>query len=157
MDELDSAIVTELQRDGRQTNRELARRLGIAPSTCLERVRLLRRRGVILGYRAVISPAALDRRVEAFVSTRLRPLDRAVIDGFKQAVIELPEVVAVYVIAGDEDFLIHVSVPDLDHLHAFLVDRLAPRREVVSFRSQIVYQSAHKDVLERLAPERPSS
>ena len=153
MDELDSAIVAELQRDGRQTNRELARRLGIAPSTCLERVRLLRRRGVILGFRAVISPAALDRRVEAFVSTRLRPLDRAVIDGFKQAVIELPEVVAVYVIAGDEDFLIHVSVPDLDHLHAFLVDRLAPRREVVSFRSQIVYQSAHKDVLERLAHE----
>lgn len=153
MDELDSAIVAELQRDGRQTNRELARRLGIAPSTCLERVRLLRRRGVILGFRAVISPAALDRRVEAFVSTRLRPLDRAVIDGFKQAVIELPEVVAVYVVAGDEDFLIHVSVPDLDHLHAFLVDRLAPRREVVTFRSQIVYQSVHKDVLERLGDD----
>ncbi len=153
MDELDSAIVTELQRDGRQTNRELARRLGIAPSTCLERVRLLRRRGVILGFRAVVSPAALDRRVEAFVSTRLRPLDRAVIDGFKQAVIELPEVVAVYVVAGDEDFLIHVSVPDLDHLHAFLVDRLAPRREVVTFRSQIVYQSVHKDVLERLGDD----
>jgi len=153
MDELDAAIVAELQRDGRQTNRELARRLGIAASTCLERVRLLRRRGVILGYRAVISPTALNRGVEAFVSTRLRPLNRAVIDTFKQAVIELPEVVAVYVIAGDEDFLIHVSVPDLDHLHAFLVDRLAPRREVVSFRSQIVYQSAHKDVLERLADE----
>ncbi|MDM7854793.1 Lrp/AsnC family transcriptional regulator [Cellulomonas alba] len=151
MDELDSAIVAELQRDARQTNRELARRLGIAPSTCLERVRLLRRRGVILGYRAVISPPALNRGVEAFVSTRLRPLNRPVIDGFKQAVIELPEVVAVYVIAGDEDFLIHVTVPDLDHLHAFLVDRLAPRREVVSFRSQIVFQSAHKDVLERLA------
>lgn len=150
MDELDSAIVAELQRDARLTNRELARRLGIAPSTCLERVRLLRRRGVILGYRAVIAPAALNRGVEAFVSTRLRPLNRAVIDAFKQAVVEMPEVVAVYVVAGDEDFLIHVSVPDLDHLHSFLVDRLAQRREVVSFRSQIVYQSAHKEVLEPL-------
>ncbi|MBO3101167.1 Lrp/AsnC family transcriptional regulator [Cellulomonas fengjieae] len=150
MDELDSVIVSELQRDARLTNRELARRLGIAPSTCLERVRLLRRRGVILGYRAAISPAALNRQVEAFISTRLRPLNRTVIDGFKAAVLDLPEVVAVYVIAGDEDFLIHVAVPDLDHLHAFLVDRLAQRREVVSFRSQIVYQSAHKDVLERL-------
>lgn len=152
MDELDAAIVAELQRDARQTNRELARRLGVAPSTCLERVRLLRRRGVILGYRAVISPAALNRGVEAFVSTRLRPLNRSVIDAFKRAVMELPEVVAVYVIAGDEDFLIHVTVPDLDHLHAFLVDRLAPRREVVSFRSQIVYQSAHKEVLDQLPP-----
>jgi len=150
MDELDSAIVAELQRDARQTNRELARRLEVAPSTCLERVRLLRARGVILGYRAVVSPAALNRGVEAFISTRLRPLNRSVIDTFKAAVVALPEVVAVFVIAGDEDFLIHVAVPDLDHLHGFLVDRLSERREVVSFRSQIVFESARKDVLEPL-------
>lgn len=150
MDELDSAIVRELQRDARQTNRELARRLEIAPSTCLERVRQLRTRKVILGYHAEIAPSALNREVEAFVSTRIRPLNRDVIDSFKAALIELPEVVAVFVIAGDEDFLVHVAVRDLDHLHAFLVDRLARRREVVSFRSQIVYQSAQKQVRERL-------
>lgn len=150
MDELDSAIITELQRDARQTNRELARRLGVAPSTCLERVRALRARGAILGYRAVIAPATLNRGVEAFVSTRLRPLSRTVIDSFKAAAIEMPEVLAVYVIAGEEDFLIHVAVPDLARLHDFLVDRLSKRREVLSFRSQIVYQSAHKDVVERL-------
>lgn len=150
MDELDSAIVRELQRDARQTNRELARRLEIAPSTCLERVRQLRTRNVILGYHAEIAPSALNREVEAFVSTRIRPLNRDVIDSFKAALIELPEVVAVFVIAGDEDFLVHVAVRDLDHLHAFLVDRLARRREVVSFRSQIVYQSAQKQIRERL-------
>jgi DNA-binding Lrp family transcriptional regulator len=150
MDELDSAIVRELQRDARQTNRELARGLGIAPSTCLERVRSLRERKVILGYHAEISSAALNRGVEAFVSTRIRPLSRDVIDAFKAAVIALPEVVAVFVVAGDEDFLIHVAVQDLDHLHAFLTDRLAKRREVVSFRSQIVYQSAEKQIREVL-------
>lgn len=153
MDELDSAIVRELQRDARQSNRELARLLGVAPSTCLERVRLLRARGVIRGYHAEIAPAALNREVEAFVSTRLRPLSRSVIDTFKAALIKLPEVVAVFVVAGDEDFLIHVAVRDLDHLHAFLIDRLSQRREVVSFRSQIVYQSAQKQVLEPL-PDR---
>ena len=143
----------ELQRDARQSNRELARLLGVAPSTCLERVRLLRARGVIRGYHAEIAPAALNREVEAFVSTRLRPLSRSVIDTFKAALIKLPEVVAVFVVAGDEDFLIHVAVRDLDHLHAFLIDRLSQRREVVSFRSQIVYQSAQKQVLEPL-PDR---
>lgn len=153
MDELDSAIVRELQRDARQSNRELARLLGVAPSTCLERVRLLRARGVIRGYHAEIAPAALNREVEAFISTRLRPLSRSVIDTFKAALIKLPEVVAVFVVAGDEDFLIHVAVRDLDHLHAFLIDRLSQRREVVSFRSQIVYQSAQKQVLEPL-PDR---
>ncbi len=153
MDELDSAIVRELQRDARQSNRELARFLGVAPSTCLERVRLLRARGVIRGYHAEIAPAALNREVEAFISTRLRPLSRSVIDTFKAALIKLPEVASVFVVAGDEDFLIHVAVRDLDHLHAFLIDRLSQRREVVSFRSQIVYQSAQKQVLEPL-PER---
>ncbi|MFC4627558.1 Lrp/AsnC family transcriptional regulator [Promicromonospora alba] len=150
MDELDSAIVQELQRDARQTNRDLARHLGIAPSTCLERVRLLRARGVIRGYHAEIDPAALNRRVEAFVSIRLRPLNRDVIDSFKAALIKLPEVIAVYVLAGDEDLLAHVTARDLDHLHAFLIDRLSQPREVVTFRSQIVFQSAQKRVHQRL-------
>ena len=150
MDELDSAIVRELQRDARQTNRELARQLGVAPSTCLERVRLLRSRGVIRGYHAEIDPAALNRETEAFVSTSIRPLKREVIDTFKAALLKLPEVVAVYVVAGSEDFLVHVAVQDLEHLHSFLVDSLSRRREVVSFRSQIVYESAHKQVHEQL-------
>lgn len=152
MDELDSTIVAELQRDARQTNRELARRLGVAPSTCLERVRLLRQRGVIRGYHAAIDPGALNRNVEAFVSAQIRPLRREVIDTFKAALIDLPEVAAVFVVAGSDDFLIQVAAPSLEHLHAFLIDRLSHRREVVSFRSQIVYQSAHKQVQEQLLP-----
>ena len=153
MDDTDSAILTHLQHDARLTNRELARRVGIAPSTCLERVRLLRARGVIRGYHAEIDPAALNRRVEAFVSIRLRPLNRDVIDSFKAALIKLPEVSAVYVLAGDEDLLAHVAARDLDHLHSFLIDRLSRPREVVTFRSQIVFQSAQKRVHQRLSEE----
>ena len=95
-------------------------------------------------------PAALNRQVDAFVSTRLRPLSRTGIESFQTALVALPEVEAVYVVAGDEDFLVQVSVPSPDHLHAFLIDELSRRREVVSSRSQIVYQSARKQVLERL-------
>ncbi|GAB2486672.1 Lrp/AsnC family transcriptional regulator [Nocardiopsis aegyptia] len=146
MDELDSAIVRELQTDARQTNRALAGRLGIAPSTCLERVRLLQRRGVIRGYHADIDPAALNRVVEAFISVQLRPPSRQVIEGFKAAMFALPEVLAVYVVAGEQDFLVHVSLPSLDTLHSFLIDRLTQRREVMSFRSQIIYDSARKSV-----------
>jgi len=69
VDELDAAIIRHLQRDARQTNRELARAVGIAPSTCLERVRLLRARGVITGYHAEISLAALNRTVQALPTT----------------------------------------------------------------------------------------
>lgn len=154
MDELDSAIIRHLQADARLTNRELARRLGVAPSTALERVRLLRERGVIKGYHADIDLTALNRPVEAFVACRIRPLSRAVIDNFKAALIALPEVLATYVCAGDDDFLVHVAVQDLEHLHEFLIDRLSERREVLSFRSSVIFESTRNPVLTELPPGR---
>ncbi|WP_086734789.1 Lrp/AsnC family transcriptional regulator [Streptomyces glaucescens] len=140
MDELDSAIVRLLQTDARQSNRELARKLGIAPSTCLERVRSLHRRGVIRGYHADIDPAALNRGTQALVSVQVRPLSRAVIDGFKSFAAGLPEVLHVFVLSGGDDFLLHVAVQDLDHLHAFLTDHLSKRTEVTGFRTSVVFQ-----------------
>jgi DNA-binding Lrp family transcriptional regulator len=150
MDQIDAALVRELQRDGRQTNRELARRVGIAPSTCLERVRSLRERGVITGFHAAVDLAALDRRLEALIAVQARPLSREVIDSFKQHVSALPEVLAVFVLTGGDDFLVHVAVPDMDHLHAFLMDRFTRRKEIVSFRTSVVYQHLRTTVVEPL-------
>ncbi|PPK68844.1 Lrp/AsnC family transcriptional regulator [Actinokineospora auranticolor] len=150
MDELDSAIVALLQADARQSNRDIAGKVGIAPSTCLERIRLLRQRGVIRGYHADIDPTALNRSVEALVSAQVRPLSRAVIDTFQRSLLDLPEVLSVYVTAGSDDFLIHVAVPDIDRLHSFLVDRLAIRKEVVAFRSSVIFRHHRKTVLEPL-------
>ncbi|MCQ8772544.1 MULTISPECIES: Lrp/AsnC family transcriptional regulator [Streptomyces] len=147
MDDIDSAIVRELQRDARQTNRDLARTLGIAPSTCLERVRALRQRGVITGYRATVDLRALGRPVQALLSVRIRPMSREVIEGFKAYLIGLPEVLNVYVVAGGDDFLVHVAVPEVDDLHSLLMDRFSGRREVVDFRSSVIYQHVTKDVV----------
>lgn len=80
MDELDSAIIRHLQDDARQSNQDIARKVGIAPSTCLERTRLLRQRGVIRGYHADISLAALNRGVQALVAAQVRPLSRTVLE-----------------------------------------------------------------------------
>lgn len=146
MDDLDSAILAALQRDGRQTNRDLARAVGVAPSTCLERVRLLRRRGVITGVHAAVDLAALNRGLQALVSVQARPLSREVITSFKEWVNGLPEVLALFVLTGNDDFLVHVAVRDIDHLHAFLMDRFSKRREIVSFRSSVVYQHVQKTV-----------
>ncbi|MEU4227388.1 MULTISPECIES: Lrp/AsnC family transcriptional regulator [Nonomuraea] len=143
MDELDSGIIRLLQTDARQSNRELARQLGVAPSTCLERVRALTRRGVIRGYHADIAPAALNRSVQALVSVQVRPLSRTVIETFKQSAAEQPEVLSVFVLAGGDDFLLHVAVQDLDHLHAFLLDRLSKRREIAGFRTSVIFQQVH--------------
>jgi DNA-binding Lrp family transcriptional regulator len=151
MDELDSEIVRLLQSDARQSNRELARRLGIAPSTCLERVRALTRRGVIRGYHAEIDPTALNRGVQALVSVQVRPLSRTVIDAFKDSASGLPEVLSVFVLAGGDDFLLHVAVQDLDRLHGFLIDRLSQRREIAGFRTSVIFQQVHTTAPSRLA------
>ncbi|MER5470585.1 Lrp/AsnC family transcriptional regulator [Streptomyces sp. NPDC002935] len=152
MDELDSSIVEHLQRDARQTNRELARKLGIAPSTCLERVRALRHRGVITGYHAAVDLRALNRPVQALLSVQVRPLSREVIEDFKQYAAGLPEVLSVFVVAGSEDFLVHVAVPDVDQLHSFLLDRFSKRREIVNFRSSVIYQHLSNPVTSPLRP-----
>jgi DNA-binding Lrp family transcriptional regulator len=148
VDELDSAIVQHLQRDARQTNRDLAQALGIAPSTCLERTRALRQRGVITGYHAEVSLAALNRHVQALLHVQIRPLSRSVIEGFEAYVSALPEVLSVFVVAGGDDFLVHVAVPSVDSLHALLMDKFTKRREIVGFRSSIIYQHARNQVVQ---------
>lgn len=150
MDEIDAAILQLLQTDARLSNRELARRLGVAPSTALERVRALERRGVITGYRAQVNLEALGRGVEAFVTVRVSPLSRAVITAFQGSIGALPEVLQVFVVAGDNDFLVHVAVPSIERLHAFLMDRLSQRREIVGFQTVVIFQRTASPVVARL-------
>jgi DNA-binding Lrp family transcriptional regulator len=152
MDELDAEIVEHLQCDARQTNRDLARKLGIAPSTCLERVRALRNRGVITGYHAAVDLRALNRPVQALLSLRVRPLSREVVEGFKEYAAGLPEVLSVFVVAGGEDFLVHVAVPDVDQLHSFLLDRFSERPEIVDYRSSVIHQHLSNPVTSPLGP-----
>ncbi|GAA3285323.1 Lrp/AsnC family transcriptional regulator [Dactylosporangium vinaceum] len=150
MDELDAAIVAALQRDARQTNRDLAAAVGIAPSTCLERVRALRERGVITGFHAEISLPALNRHVQALLHVQVRPLSRQVIEAFKAYLGTLPEVLSFFVLTGGDDFLVHVAVPGVESLHAFLMDKFSQRKEIVGFRSSVIYQHARANVIEPL-------
>lgn len=152
MDELDAAILQELQQDARLSNKDLAARLSIAPSTCLERVRRLRVRGAIRGYHADVSLEVLGRHVQALVAVSVRPLRRTAIDAFQADVSRMPEVMSTFVLAGGDDFLLHVGVPSIDQLHAFLIDRLSARGDVVSFRTSTIFRHARKSVLEPLTP-----
>ena len=150
MDATDRAIVDELQRDARQSNRDLAAILGIAPSTCLERVRALRARGVITGYHAAVNLRALNRNLQALIAVQVRPLSRDVITDFKRYMSDQPEVLSVFVLAGGDDFIVHVAVADIQRLHDFLMDRFTIRREIVGFRTSIVYQHVDSMVVSPL-------
>ncbi|MET7280126.1 Lrp/AsnC family transcriptional regulator [Kribbella sp. NPDC005582] len=140
LDELDTAILRELQHDARRTNRDVAAAVGVAPTTALDRTRSLRERGVITGARLEVDLARIGRPVQALVAVRVRPPTRAFIEGFRTWAARLPEVLGVFVTSGSEDFLIHVAVPDNDHLYAFVIDRLTARPEVADVRTSIVYE-----------------
>ncbi|MFI0453378.1 Lrp/AsnC family transcriptional regulator [Actinomadura sp. 6N118] len=153
MDELDAALVEELQRDGRQTNRELAERLGIAPSTCLERVRALRKRGVITGFHAEVDMAQLGRPLQALINVRLHPKVREAVEGFREYVTELPETLAIFVVSGGDDFIIQVAVRDAGHLRDFVLDHVARHRNIADVRTSLVYDHIRKPT-SGTAPER---
>jgi len=148
LDELDQALLRELQRDARRTNRELAAATGVSPSTSLERVRSLRERGVIRGYNVDLDLGALGRPVQALIAVRIRPPSRRVIEAFREWVAQLPETVGVFVVTGGEDFLVHVAVPDNDSLYAFVIDRLTQRQEVADVRTNVIYEHIRSPVIE---------
>lgn len=157
MDELDAALVAQLQADARLTNREVAQRVGVAPSTALERIRGLRSRGVLRGYHADVDLPALGRSVQALIAVRIRPPARERIEAFRDFAAGLPETSAVFVVSGGEDFLIHVAVPDTDALYAFVIDRLTERPEVADVRTSIVYEHLRRPVLEPLSRDKRAS
>ncbi|HEY6574189.1 MAG TPA: Lrp/AsnC family transcriptional regulator [Mycobacterium sp.] len=140
LDELDKAILGELQSDARRTNRDIAAAVGVSPTTALDRTRGLRDRGVIRGALLDVDLAKIGRPVQALIAVRVRPPSRRNIEGFLEWVSTLPQTIGVFVVSGDEDFLVHVAVQDNDHLYAFVIDRLTERPEVADVRTSMVYQ-----------------
>lgn len=155
LDALDWALIRELQNDARQTNRNLASRSGISPSTSLERVKLLRANGVITGYHAAVDLGAAGRPLQALISVRIRPPARAVIEGFREWAAQLPEVIGLFVTSGTHDFLLHIAVPDVDSVYAFVIDRLTERREVSDVQTSMVYEHVRSGRIEPPTPARP--
>jgi DNA-binding Lrp family transcriptional regulator len=152
LDTVDQALLRELQQDARRSNRELAAAVHVSPSTSSERVRALRSEGVIRGYHADVAPGALGRRVQALTAVTIRPPTRENIEAFRNWTATLPELVAVFVVSGSSDFLLHVAVADTDALYAFVIDRLTERAEVADVNTSVVYEHIRRPVLEPLAP-----
>src|SRR3954449_13144959 len=109
-------------------------------ATALERTRGLRERGVIRGAVLDVNLAAIGRGVQALVAVRIRPPNRKYIDAFRNWVRSQPETIGVFVVTGNEDFLVHVAVRDNQDLYAFVIDRITQRPEVGDVRTSVVYE-----------------
>lgn len=140
LDDIDRHILKALQRDGRMQNIELAKEVGLSPSPCLRRVRLLEEAGIIERYVAVLNPAKVGKGLTVFARVWLRAQCAEVINRFTEAVKKLPQVVECHLMAGDCDFMLRIVAADLNEYRQFQVDHLTQIPGVQSVKSEIPMQ-----------------
>ena len=140
LDETDRALLALLTADARTPNSTLAARVGIAPSTCLMRVRRLQETGVIRGFHAEISPEALGLPLQAIVVVRLQANARAKIGEFGGWLAGLPGVLNVFFLAGGDDFQVHVAAASPDALRDFVVQNLSASRDVAMTETHLIFE-----------------
>jgi len=143
LDDVDRALLRELERDGRISNKDLAERVGVAPSTAHARVASLRSRGVLVGFHAVVDPEAVGRGLQAIIAVRLQAGARRQLGAVARTLAARPEVRDVYLLGGSDDILVHVAVPDSSALRAFVVEHLSTRHEVAHTQTSLVFEHLH--------------
>ncbi len=140
LDAVDARIVQLLSADGRMTNAELAGQLGVAPSTAHARLRALVERRVISGFHASVDERMLGAGLQAIIGVTLRPSGRreSIVE-FADRVRVLPQVIQVFFLGGDDDFLLHIAVADSSEMREFVLEHLSAQSSVASTRTSIVF------------------
>jgi DNA-binding Lrp family transcriptional regulator len=160
LDPIDRKILSELQADGRMTNVELAKRVGISAPPCLRRVRSLEEAGLIRGYHAEVNSRELGFEVQVFAMVGLESQAEAELSAFEAKCREWPLVRECHMLNGEVDFILKCVSPDLSTFQSFLTSDLLPTPNVASVKTSLVIRGAKDepgvpfDVLEqRLARE----
>lgn len=146
LDRVDVRIVAELQKDGRRSISQLADTVGLSDTPCARRVRLLEAAGVIESYAAIIDPARVGLKVQAFVRVKLNRHADDTVAQFQEAVEALEGVASCYAMTGDYDFLLHVVATDLESLSNFVLKSLLRVPCVRDVHSSIVLETMKRSM-----------
>jgi DNA-binding Lrp family transcriptional regulator len=161
LDEIDRKILAELQADGRMTNVELAKRVGISAPPCLRRVRTLEEAGYIRGYHADVNPRELGFEVQVFAMVRLHSQAEADLGAFERRCKAWPLVRECHMLNGEIDFVLKCAAPDLSTFQNFLTGQLTAAENVASVKTSLVIRCAKDepgvpfDVLEERLAKHP--
>jgi DNA-binding Lrp family transcriptional regulator len=142
IDDIDMQILAELQRDGRMTNVELARKVGLTAPPCLRRVRTLEEQGAITAYHAVVDPGLLGFTITVFAMVSLKSQAEADLKAFEDHVAALPEVRECHMLNGEIDFILKVVAKDLQSFQQFLTSKLTPAPNVVSVKTSLTIRTS---------------
>ena len=142
LDEIDRKILAELQADGRMTNVELARRVGISAPPCLRRVRTLEEQGFIRGYHADVDPRELGFEVAVFAMVGRHSQAEADLSAFERRCRDWPLVRECHMLNGEIDFILKCVAPDLSTFQNFLTEQLTAAPNVASVKTSLVIRCA---------------
>jgi DNA-binding Lrp family transcriptional regulator len=142
LDEIDRKILAELQADGRMTNVELARRVGISAPPCLRRVRTLEENGFIRGYHAAVDPRELGFEVQVYAMVGLQSQAEADLSRFEARCRGWPLVRECHMLNGEVDFILKCVAPDLGTFQRFLTEELTAAENVASVKTSLVIRGA---------------
>ena len=137
LDTIDWKILRELQDDGRITNVELSKRVGISAPPCLRRVKRLEQAGIIRGYRAMLNSPALGLEVVAFCMIGLNHQSEAELKAFADRTTGWPIVRAAWMVSGESDFLLHCVASDLTSFQTFVIEELTSSPNVDTVRTAL--------------------
>ncbi|NOD35272.1 MULTISPECIES: Lrp/AsnC family transcriptional regulator [unclassified Ruegeria] len=142
LDDIDRKILAELQADGRMTNVELAKRVGISAPPCLRRVRTLEESGYITGYHADVNSRELGFEVQVFAMVGLDSQAEAELRAFEERCREWPLVRECHMLNGEVDFILKCVAPDLSSFQQFLTGELLTTPNVASVKTSLVIRGA---------------
>lgn len=147
LDSIDLKILRELQEDGRITNIELSRRVGISPPPCLRRVRRLEESGIIRRYRALLDASALGQHVVAFCMVGLHQQSEAELKSFAERTRGWPIVREAWMVSGESDFLLHCVAPSLPAFQSFVIEDLTSTPNVGTVRTALTIRPVKEEGL----------
>ena len=145
LDSIDRLILAELQADGRMTNVELARRVGISAPPCLRRVRVLEDQGFVKGYHAEVDSRQLGFEVSVFVMVGLQSQAESDLSVFENLCLDWPLVRECHMLNGEVDFMLKCVAPDLSSFQSFLTGHLLTSQNVESVKTSLVIRAAKDD------------
>lgn len=142
LDKIDRKILQNLQENGRMSNVELAKDVGISAPPCLRRVRALEDSGYIKSYHAKINPSVLGYSVTIFAMVKLTSQAEKDLEAFEKQISEWDMVRECHMLAGDVDFLLKIVAKDWDSYQEFLTNQLTAAPNVTSVKSSLGIRSA---------------
>lgn len=144
LDRIDRTILATLQQDGRISNVDLAKRVNLSPSPCLDRVRKLEQEGFIEGYGAKLSASRLGLGTAAFIQVTLDRTTGAVFDQFREQIVKIPEVAECHMVAGGFDYLLKLRLSSMEAYRAVL-GRIVDLPAVLQTHTYVVIEQVKQD------------